>query len=1270
MINTKRFIFLVVPILVLSFAEQALPSDWPMWRCDSGRSASSADELPSELHLKWIHRYSRRSMAWDDPLNQDLMPYDRIFEPVVAGKTMFIGFNDSDKVVAIDCMSGKEKWTYFADGPVRFPPVAWNDRVYFTSDDGYVYCVFARNGKLVWKFRGGPNNRKILGNKRLISTWPARGAPVIEDGILYFAASIWPFMGTFIYALDAKTGDVIWLNDSNGLQWMVQPHRAPSFAGAAPQGALVVSGDKLLIPSGRSVPACFDKRTGKFLYYHLNASGKTGGTFVCSNRSVFFNHHRDRITSMYHLGTGNKLVAGIGMYPVIDGDMCYFSGERIIACDIGWAADCLERWIEEAPEKKLSLSELQNLASKEVQDNILWNIDIDASGDLIKAGNRLYAAGGQTITAIDIPTGNSTPSIAWTKMTDGTIERLVAANDMLFAVTIDGQILAFGEKKSTPRIIHEQTLPVESSPGLTKQALSMLDDVGITEGYALFYGIGDGNLLEALTTNSNLHIIAADPDEAVVKKMKHRFDKAGLYGRRITVLTGDPFTLNAPPYMASLTVVHELDSGKYPLDRGLLDRLYHSMRPYGGKTILQHNMKDRLAFSDLSKKAELNGLSNTVSNEYSIITRNGPIEGSAEWTHLYGSMANTAKSDDKLVKLPLGILWFGGSSNTDVLPRHGHGPTEQVIGGRLFIEGIDSMSCRDVYTGRVIWKVPLLDMGTYGIYYDETYKDVHTDLRYNQVHIPGANIRGTNYIATKDRVYVLQGGRCHVLDAETGKTVKIITLPPIDPEARRPAPPTWGYIGVYEDLLIGGYGFVAYSDLLNKKKAEYSAMEDYDSSASKKLLIMDRFSGEITWEIESNFGFLHNGIAAGSGRLYCLDKLPLNTEMQLGRRGKPVPGGSVLRAVDIRTGESLWENREHVFGSYLSYSKEHDILLQSARPSRDMVRDEPGERMAAFRGSDGTLLWDKAISYRTFPILHGETIITEGKFFNLFTGELVERDNPLTGEKTAWTWSRQYGCNYPIASENLLTFRSGAAGFYDLVNGGGTGNLGGFKSGCTINLVAADGVLNAPDYTRTCQCAYQNQTSLALIHMPENEFWTYNDMKTDDAPLQRFGLNFGAPGDRVADNGTLWLDYPSVGGQSPEVSVTTSPESPEWYLHHSSSYDEAGQAWIAASGGVGLRELKISVAQNRVEKSPYTVRLFFAEPEDIKSGDRVFDVSIQGKTVLDNFDIAGEAGKPRHTIVKEFYAIAVGRDLVITFNPVGTSGTMEPLLCGIEVIEE
>src|SRR5262249_18791578 len=144
------------------------------------------------------------------------------------------------------------------------------------------------------------------------------------------------------------------------------------------------------------------------------------------------------------------------------------------------------------------------------------------------------------------------------------------------------------------------------------------------------------------------------------------------------------------------------------------------------------------------------------------------------------------------------------------------------------------------------------------------------------------------------------------------------------------------------------------------------------------------------------------------------------------------------------------------------------------------------------------------------------------------------------------------GCNTPAASEHLMTFRSGAAGYCDLSGDCGTGNFGGIRSGCTNNLVVAGGVISAPDYTRTCTCSYQNQTSLALVPMSEAEMWTSFGKRQGQGPVRRLGLNFGAPGDRKADDGTLWLEYPSVGGASPTVRVKMSVQPLEYFRHHSS----------------------------------------------------------------------------------------------------------------------
>ncbi len=205
--------------------------DWPMWRYDAQRTAASGNTLPKNLGLLWKKDLTPRQQAWDDPLNLDLMTYDRVFEPIVIDGQLLVGFNDRDKLTAFDAETGEEFWSFYTEAPVRLPPAGSSGHVFFCSDDGFLYCVEVASGKLRWKFCGAPNAQHAIGNRRLTSAWPARGGPVVRDGMVYFAASIWPFMGTFIYALDAETGEVTWVNDSTGAEYIKQPHSAPSFAG-------------------------------------------------------------------------------------------------------------------------------------------------------------------------------------------------------------------------------------------------------------------------------------------------------------------------------------------------------------------------------------------------------------------------------------------------------------------------------------------------------------------------------------------------------------------------------------------------------------------------------------------------------------------------------------------------------------------------------------------------------------------------------------------------------------------------------------------------------------------------------------------------------------------------------------------------------------------------------------------------------------------------------------------------------------------------------
>ncbi|MHC4703373.1 MAG: malectin domain-containing carbohydrate-binding protein [Planctomycetota bacterium] len=84
------------------------------------------------------------------------------------------------------------------------------------------------------------------------------------------------------------------------------------------------------------------------------------------------------------------------------------------------------------------------------------------------------------------------------------------------------------------------------------------------------------------------------------------------------------------------------------------------------------------------------------------------------------------------------------------------------------------------------------------------------------------------------------------------------------------------------------------------------------------------------------------------------------------------------------------------------------------------------------------------------------------------------------------------------------------------------------------------------------------------------------------------------------------------------------------------------------------------------EPAKYTVRLYFAELEDTRPGGRVFDVKLQGKTVLPGFDLPKEAGGTHKAVVKEFPGIRVTGNLEIELVP--NPGAPGPILSGVEIL--
>ena len=192
-----------------------------------------------------------------------------------------------------------------------------------------------------------------------------------------------------------------------------------------------------------------------------------------------------------------------------------------------------------------------------------------------------------------------------------------------------------------------------------------------------------------------------------------------------------------------------------------------------------------------------------------------------------------------------------------------------------------------------------------------------------------------------------------------------------------------------------------------------------------------------------------------------------------------------------------------------------------------------------------------------------------------------------------------------------------------------------------------------------------------MVHMPEQfEQW----MAWGDTPFQgrikRLGINFGAPGDRMTESGTLWLDYPSVGGPSPEVSIAVGPDRREYYYHHSLWVEGGeGMSWVTASGVEGAENISVGFIPEQYEGAdandvlPYTVRLFYAEPGDAKPGERVFSVSLQGEEIIRDLDIVKAAGGRMRGIAREFKGIKIGRALELSL----TAKSGRPIISGVEL---
>ncbi len=449
-----RIVLLI--ILGALSASSANAADWPTYRADAARSGVTAENLTLPLQQSWVHqplhapRPAWRGPAKRDPYNKvenlkNRQLFDHAFHVVVDGESVYFGSSADDQVHCLDGVTGKERWTFFTEGPVRLAPTLHGANLFVGSDDGHAYCI-STEGKLIWRKRLAPSDYRIAGNNRIISAWPLRTGILVRDGLAYAGAGMFPSEGVHIVAFSSADGKEKWRTTRTDL---------PA------QGNLLVSNDRVYVPAGRNNPVVYDRATGK----HLRTMKGGGGTYaLLTGDTLVFGPGRKGQLGLVPDGTTDTFASFSGNHMIVSAEKSYLHADReLCVLDRVRYLKLEGERKQVAAERKRNgdlLAKLRKQKSPDVPavlekvtaggrrlDEIsaamkacfLWRVDCAQPHSLVLAGNTLFAGGNDEVAAYSTADGKQ----IWTGKVNGVALGLAVAHGRLLVSTHKGTIHCF-----------------------------------------------------------------------------------------------------------------------------------------------------------------------------------------------------------------------------------------------------------------------------------------------------------------------------------------------------------------------------------------------------------------------------------------------------------------------------------------------------------------------------------------------------------------------------------------------------------------------------------------------------------------------------------------------------------------------------------------------------------------------------------------------------------------------------------------------------------
>ncbi len=919
------------------------------------------------------------------------------------------------------------------------------------------------------------------------------------------------------------------------------------------------------------------------------------------------------------------------------------------------------------------------------QEGILWRTEFIAESSMALAGNAVIVGGMDEVRAFDLNDGR----MVWSSKTDGEVRGLAAAADRLFVSTATGSIFSYASDSppTAKPLVHPESFvtnpfAMDEETGFYEHAArDILKHSGVSQGFCLVLGNEEGRLAFELARQApGLRIYALEQDEEKVRRSRERFAPTGWYGTRVTIFQGQPDKTGLSNYFANLVVSDSmLRTGKLPATAVELGRY---IKPCGGiacfgaprhersPQVSSEQLRQSLAGVYLRDDAEI-----TAVDQWAVLRR-GKLAEVGEWSHQYGNVANTCFSEDHRVKGSLGVLWYGDPGPSKTINRHEASSAPLSTNGRFFTQGVDSIRAYDAYNGLFLWE--------------------HMN--------PGAirtgvfnNNETSNLAASDDSLFVVVGDTCTVLDAATGK----IRAEYKAPQADDGVPRNWGYVAQHDGILYGT------STIHGELAAALRRRGRTVDSATDKIFAVDPKSGQRLWTYNGH-NIMHVTITIGGGQMFFVESTISQEEREallrqdktelknLGPEEAKKKEEELKRldvrmaiALDARTGQEHWRHAIDVTNCTnvsagggnltLMYHDDHLLICGANANGHYWKQFLGGEfsqrRLLVLEAKQGQKLWSRDANYMNRPTIVENVVIAEPWAFELHSGEPKKRQNPLTGEESDWQFSRPgHHCGVVTATPNMMFFRSGFIGYYDLYADSGTKHFSGQRLGCWVNAIPGNGLVMIPEASAGCVCLF-SITSTVVLEPREDRSpsWGIYSLAGPTTPVQQLAVNLGAPGDRRDSFDRLWLSYPrpaTVGRMEFvfDIKPQLLPEGKfEARNDESLIIENADVPWLFTSQARGMQRCELPLVGPNDPAASYKVKLYFAEL-DAKTapGDRVFDVRLQGDTVAPRLDVVKEAGGAQRALTREFGGVRVAGNLVVELVPVAG----QPILSAIEVRRE